>query len=552
MIRSISTRIELDRLAYHDGVHPATFLTLGLCIDDHDSVDVSRRCTHGSVEGTITSARLGFEAQRFVEAVPAYVPVAQTQTFEGEQLVVVRVDVWEAGDLRVEMTAVGGGRVSARPVEGSATDGGRVDEHSVTWDLGTVDPGTYEVSARFSVSGDPQRVSGFVPQVTIQRNDVTKVVAESFRGGVEAGTHVLASYTLQLLQHVPAPSAPPKLDPGAAHGDADAPVRQAWAMMPSFVARGTYHDPAGGVEKTKVHEFRKLEPDAAGNVASASMGWSYWSPYPGPKVEPISKFVRGKDRGLDGFEVGIKSAGYQGFGLIPQTPGPIYDGDGGSIAVTASAGVVRARSQRRPTRPGGRLTNTWDGSVAEAWTDLTQSSVPLTEPNATTPGSSTFTAPSRLLEAGVQVYARGGDVDNRSGEQAVAGKPIVLRGPWAFAAIGTSAPKDTNYTPRIKLANDALKVVPAIGPGGYMLQNEKVSWDLDWTAFHSLGWVQYAPQRSADQKMVKTYSFPRGATARIDVLWHDGVHEVLRAGPGVWGLTVTADGADLVKLGRGR
>lgn len=553
ILRSMYTDVDLDRLAYHDGVHTAEFLTLGLCLDDRDTVDVTRPCSGGSVEGTITSARLGFEAQRYVEAVPADIPVVQTQTAEGEQLVRVVVDVHDGGGLLVEMNAVATDGLSARPVEGSGSDGARYDEGSVSWDLGTVDPGRYEMSARFTVSGDPQRMAGFVPEVIVQRSGATRIVARSHSGGIDAGHDVLAFHTLTLQQHVPAPSAPPKLDPGAMHGDADAPMQQAWGIMPSFTGRGTYYDPAGGVSKSKVHELAKLEPDAVGNASAGSIGWSYWSPQPGPKVEPVTEFAYRKGPVFEGFEIGIKSAGFLRFGVIPQTPAPIYDGDGGSIGVTASTGVVRAKSDRPPTRPGGRLTTSWDGSVAEAWTDLSQSGVPSTEPNSTAPGSSTFTEPSRLLEAGVQVFAQGGDVDNRSGRKSVVGKPIVLRGQWSFAAIGTAAPRGTNYRARIKATQDALKIVPTIGPRGYMLETERLGWDhLDWTAFHSLGWLEYAPQRSADQKMIKAYSFPRGATGRIDVLWRDGVHRVLSAGPGVWRLTVDAGGAELVKVGAAR
>ncbi|MGH2755625.1 MAG: hypothetical protein ACRDLB_14515, partial [Actinomycetota bacterium] len=417
----VATSLTLDRPVYYDAVHHADFRTSGICIEPHDVVQ-ARVCMAGRTTGTVGSVRLGFEAQRFVEAAPADAPVVQTSTPRGEQLVRLHLNLFDGGAVKVTFTARRANGVTAAPVAGSPTDGGEVHGRSVTWQPAQLEPGEYDFQAAFAVDADPSLVASFVPEIRIERIDNSRAALEYYSGSVRVHEPVERIHTLRLVQHIGRPAAPPRLSAGRAAPDGDAVLPSAWGIMPSFVARGTFYEPTGGLSATRTHRLAALSPGSFGNANAASMGWTYWSPSPGPKIEPVTDFAYrrdGRKLQLAGFDVGIKTAYYLRWEIEPQATNPIYDGDAGSIGVTASAGVVQTRAKRPPSRPGGTLTHDWDGSYGEVWTELVQNSGPGFEPNATAQGPDDFIAPSRSRETGMHVHATGGDIDNRKGKKAI-------------------------------------------------------------------------------------------------------------------------------------
>lgn len=539
-----------DRLAYFDAVHRAAFKTSGICIRARDVVQTHGPCVERSARGTVGSARLGFDAKRFVEALPADAPRLQTSTLRGEQLVRVQLHLFDGGDVNVAITARPTRGVSARPINGSASRGGRVKGRSIAWRRDDLKPGIYEFSGHFQVTTDPAVVTNYVPEVIIRKADTSSAVLEYFDGRIRLGRPVPRLHTLTLLQHAAGASGMPRLNADGAYPDADAKVPNAWGLMPNYIARGAYYDPMTGLEEVTSYRIEELAPGSNGRANTGSMGWSYWSPQPGPKVEPVTEFDYEISDGLDliGLKIGIKTAGLLRFGFYPQTPGPIYDGDGGTIGVTASLGAVHTRAKRKPARPGGRLVASWDGSFAEAWTDLGQNAAPGFEPNGSIIGGAQIIAPMRSIETGIHVFARGGDIDNRSGKHAIKGEKITLRGPWNFAAIGTAAPREANYRPRIRTDIDEIEITPIIRPDGYMLENRGKGWDVDWSAFHSVGSTQWAPNRQSDGGMVRTFLFPPGTKGRIDVFSRSGLHEVFEVAPGAWRLVANSQEMTLSRV----
>lgn len=514
----VELSVVLARMVAPDEQHEAAFEVSGACLATDGAVRVvERSCGDGEVvsRGTLGMARVGFNAQRRVEAGEQDLPLLETRAAAApQQLSVVSLELVQGGDVRVEVAAQPTDELDPTVVPGSASEGGTSTERAVVWELGDAEAGEYRFSVRFAPNADDDFTGNFVPQVTITRSDRSSLLLEHTAGAVPAPGIATRTHTVVMTQRVTPPHGePPEVQ---AHGYKQAGSS---AQPTGFTAYGTLDAPStysatasGHVSDEAVSPFDDIAPGATGHVSFMSLATSFPGHYGMEKARGYPGYTRteGPDGRLvySGLAYTISTARALS-GTIPSSPlaGTMHDGDSGQWGIVANIGNTNGGHEGLPSQSGGVLTTDWDGSVPMTWSDNWPNPAPGLEPYATRSARSQTPSsggnPRYLAKANAPIIVTGGDIDNRDGDAAVEGHPIVMQLPGdlevshasllTMSAIG--AP--TNYAWKWLTDFDAgtVAVVPRIEPGGYWLESTIDGYDRRWSPHaHVLGIVAEKPE----------------------------------------------------------
>lgn len=474
---------------------------------------------------------LGFDASRSAEVIGADIPNFHSPyliaSSEGpDQLQTVTVDLDRRGELKVVMF---GSRSPAYawPVKGTANPEGKVRRESATWTIRKAKPRSYTFSVLFRARGIDPNVRSFLPE--------TRVVLKS--GG--------DTRTLVLERHVAPLYGSPEIDPGRIYGTTKpVAVRDEWVADPSYIAKGAHHWSTGPVIETASVWLTDLAPGADGALNTGGMGTAFAGD---AKVTAVNDFLFEK-RALAGFEVGAQTSDLFG-PVFPITTNPlngrIYDGDGGMLNVSISAGSAHWDG-RPPRNDDGVLRWDWDGAWAEGWSNVD---------TFRAPGVRGHGDPIYTIETTLHPGAYGGDIDNRSGRKRVRGPKWFMDLPpttgISFISWGAAIPPKSEFdlASGFTSDNERFFLRPKIGPGGYLREAETDGYFRRWQPSISIGgnFFGVRPEHLDEDRprMRRVFAFPEGSIGNIGVAVSTGVIERFEVAPGIWEVTATSDAIDL-------
>ena len=474
---------------------------------------------------------LGFSAKRSAESVGADVPESHTPYLiasgQGpDQLQTLTIDLDRGGQLDVAMLR-GPSPAFASAVRGTAAPDAKVQGGNASWTIRNAKPGTYTFSVHFRARGVDPNLRSFLPETEV-----------TLRSEGETRRLVLKRHSAPLYGS-------PELHPGHVYGPVQSTaVHDEWVAHPTFSAMGAHHWSTGVVTDTRSAPFQRLAPGADGALNTASMGTAYSGDV---KVAAVYDFIY-EGRELAGFEIGAQTADVFGqffpFTTNPQN-GRIYEGDGGQLTVSMSAGSGHW-DKRSPRNDDGVLRWDWDGAWAEGWSNFD---------SFRAPGIRGLSDPIYTTEAAIYPGAYGGDLDNRSGARKLRGPKWSMDLPQtqgiSFISTGWSAPPRSKFALVPGFTSDGRRFIlrPTIGRGGYLLEAETDGYDRHWQPPVLVGgsFFGVAPEEVEEEEpgIRRVYTFPRGSIGHIAVAATTGLTERFEVAPGIWEITATANDVNL-------
>jgi hypothetical protein len=572
--------VSIDRMMYPDGVYRAAFSTDGACALATDAVQVlEATCGDSTVtdasRGTVRMAKLGFDAFRRVDAGRADVPLLETTAGAApEQFDLVRIQVKEPGDFRVEITGRPVDGLDPRPIEGSASSGGQISGRSAVWTIPNAQPGLLDFSVRFAPGAVPGSTVSYVPEVTVARTAPASLLLDHVGAPPPPMSPVAVqrTSTLVMRQHV-APASGPPLASSQPFIPTDDRLPTAFETSAALDGAGAYYATASGrVTATSVGHLDDIAPGALGAVDTLGITTSRpWIPG-ADKIEARPGITEENDQ-WTGFDLQAQTPLASDVTLLVP-PGPLagvfWDGDVAVAGAVASIGSVGADRPGQPTNGGGRLTMDWDGSAATAWSGLWANNVPFGEPNKLNyaeykrdvenaalgaigyPGGYGPFSVVGMTEASIPVVVQDGDLDTR-GRQPVVGDPVQVRVPQGHTFGGaftfTVWMEETAYDYELDSGPEGMTITPIMGRGGVWLESTQDGYARDWSNLHMVSVFSSEMNRNYDGEVLTQAALvvPSGAVGAVDVVDLQGVREHRELTPGLWTATVTPEGLNVVR-----
>jgi hypothetical protein len=421
------------RLVYVDGAEPAAFEVDGLpCISGGGAVDVTiGRCPDSSAtaSGKLGTALLGFDAARRTDSGDSELPVVDTTSATADVLALrISVEVHREGEFRIEASAASDARVQPEFVSGSASPSAEVTGEKVSWRVGRLQPGTYS----YAVKVRPRAQNGFsgsyVPEVLVERREVGGPLLPHLRGD-GAGSALGSTQTtsvLRLEQRVAPATGPPRLTIEGPRSTR----REAVSHEGSWVGRMTA-DFHGGwrVDRDSPADVRESRTLAELGYARNGVGCSGRSiSYAVPSVHGAIKSSVSTPSFSDRFDMRIATS------AVSDAPGEAFDGEAATVGYVLDAEASVGGDGRLPEDNLGTAAFVWDGTYADAtWVEHTRAtaSTEIGVGDGTIPGFAAIGATRRgvLSLASLTMEVAGGDIDNRSSDEARTGTALRLTAP---------------------------------------------------------------------------------------------------------------------------
>lgn len=537
--------VELDRHAYADGTHRASFVVEGACVEPSPNVELSSATCAGGVEraeGSLRSALLGFDAVHTVEALPVDIPLAQTDSgLPGDQLSVVRVDVPEPASLVIRVSAAPDGGFSARPVPSESKP--PVTHAGADWVVWEVDvpEGAHTFSTTFNLSGEMSPGATYVPQVTLTRRGEAPQPLHSLDGGSGDTRPTMRSATVVFKSRARRTTTSPQFSDGRFYGAVDRyGLAQAFGGQMAFDAATDYQAPRHGEVSARFDTSAStLAPNSADSLNT--------------QMTTVTAATEGKVDLLLGSSdwVGLRTARtIETFPAHRADPlaGIIYSGDSVHAGVAISTLSAHTRREGLPVNGAGGLDVDWDGSAATAWSTTFANRAPAGEPNAwntdelhrTGSLRQSFSPTGQILQTAyaVPLIAHGGDIDNRHGDAPVAGPPTTFAGPQGHTVSGIYTAVTTPSHAKATIARtvnrgpsglslESVTLTPSVGVGGYWLESSRDGYNRDWAGgYHAVVISRQSPERAlTDVDFSQTITVPVGFTMHVSFIGPGGVDD---------------------------
>lgn len=542
-----TVQVGLDRHAYSDGTHRASFVVEGGCVAQSPRINLSSAtCEAGNAhaQGSLRSAVLGFDAVHTVEAVPADLPRIQTEgRLLSEQLSVVRVDVQEEATLRVRVTAPPLDGVTARPIASAsmpaATESGA---DWVAWEA-VVPKGSHTFSTRFEFSGETVVGATYLPKVAVTREVDASQPLLSIDGGSGDIGATRRSATVVMKARATKTTVAPTFGDGSFYGAVNQyGLTQSFGGQMAFDAPTDYQAARHGEVSARFDTMLARLAPGSGDALNGAM-------------RSIAAATESKvDFAFGEGWVGLRTArAVRTFPALTVDPfaGMIYAGDSVHVGVAIAALSAHTDKEGEPTNTDGALAVDWDGSTATAWSTTFANRAPAGEPNSWNHADLLRTGPLRqmsppagqLLQTAyaVPLIASGGDIDNRHGDAPMVGPATTFSAPanHTVAGIVTSrtAPSEANatFTNTVNSGDsgvglDSVTVTPAVGPGGYWLQSTRDGYKRDWAG----GYRAVVVSRPSAAGPIDNFAWeqvvtvPRGFTTELDFVTPHGDDDQVR------------------------
>jgi hypothetical protein len=565
-VPTVRVDVAIDRGMFQDGLYRGAYsiecpeeIEPGDCPAPQATSDVD------PVHRTIRMARLGFDITRRVEAGAADLPSAETLWAAApQQLTRLLFTIHSAGDYVVTVSGEPSDEVDPRPVSGSASAGGVIEDHSVSWRFEDSQPGQHEMTVRFAPNAAPGWLGTFAPRVVVEGVIQSDRLLESAYSFVPTDPQPSAMRisTLTLRQRVASDFGYPFLRSDRFHpavGTDSLPT--SWDTSVSLDAIGNYQPELGDVGTISTSSkvlFSNLVPQGS-SANLFGMGAVYHQLLGQNKAEVIPGWVLFDETPM-GFKLTMQTTKRSEEGS--PLDGTLWDGDAMVAAAAGTAGTVLAEDRGPPVDDDGAIRGAGNGAMAQGWAALWANSAPAGEPNAFNTDrhildayNGVFPQFARpygrafLAGAAIPVVADGGDIDNRTGSTHRVGEPIVLElppGQKVYSSIVFHASiLESKYEPELTMAGRHLTITPRVAPGGYWRRSSGGGFERDWANLELVTLSSTPDDGGEPPEIASTALVPKGLAGSVDVFVRGLGWRSLSLAEGAWRVVASAEGVSV-------